>query len=73
MSFNGNPPSEIDPATAMKAQMAMVLRQVEAQFPGCHVTVFISDPRDAKQFSYISTASVPVVQDMLGTFLKEPR
>lgn len=64
-------PDQPDPAAVMRARMAMALRGVEAQFPGCAVTIFIADQTDPSQFSYVSTASDPAVRATLGVFLSE--
>ena len=70
MNGGGDAP-EIDPGAAMKVQMAMALRQVEAQFPGCAVTLFIADPANPLEFSYVSSAGPHAVCATLGAFLKE--
>lgn len=78
MSFdhaNGGPPNpdQPDPAAMMRARMAMALRGVEEQFPGCAVSLFIADPANPLEFSYVSSAGPHAVRATLGAFLKEAK
>lgn len=66
---NGTEAAPIDPQLWTKTQMALLMREIEGRFPGCHVTLFLGDPGRPDQFSYATSAPPLKMRAMLAAFL----
>jgi hypothetical protein len=71
---NGEPDDgAVDPVEWVQAQMLAVARQIEAQFMGCEVSIFIADPNKPEQFNHVTTAPADHERATLQAFLKEQK